>query len=277
MQNKAIGIFDSGIGGLTVVKEIMQLLPNENIVYLGDTARVPYGTRGKEIITNFATQLTHYLLTKDIKIIVVACNTVSATCLEALQALSPVPVLGVITPAAEKIVQTTKTNQIAILGTPATINSQTYEIEIKKRNPDITVYAKACPLFVPIAEEGLGESEIAYITAQHYLSDLPHTIDTLHLGCTHYPLLKQTIQKVIGEKVTIIDSAIPTAQKLKNILTEKRLLNNTTINPERYFYVTDLSEKTVNTVQLFLGKEINKELLKVNLEDLETVKSSVRH
>ncbi len=265
MNNKSIGIFDSGIGGLTVTKEIVNLLPDESIIYLGDTARVPYGSRGKETITKFALQLTRFLLEKDVKFLVVACNTISAICLDKIQEISPIPVLGVIKPAVKKIVETTKSGRVGVIGTRATIASKIYEKEILTLNPRINVTSIACPLFVPIAEEGLGHSDISRLTAQHYLSQLKD-IDTLHLGCTHYPLLKNVIREVVGESVTIIDSARPTAEELKNILTKSNLLNKSNIQPTATFYVTDAPERAMSTAELFFGRNIRADIHKVDLK-----------
>lgn len=266
MKSKPIGIFDSGIGGLTVVKAITEVLPQESLIYLGDTARVPYGTRGKEIITQFALELTKFLLKQDVKYIVVACNTISATCLDKIQTISTVPVLGVIKPAVQKIINTTKTKKVAIIGTRATITSRVYENEIRLLDPEIKVFTKACPLFVPIAEEGLADSEIAVLTAKEYLKELIlQGIDTLHLGCTHYPLLKNTIQKVIGSTIKVIDSAEPVAQELKKRLLEKNLVNNTSF-PKRTFYLTDAPERAYKIVRLFLGKDTNLDLRKIELK-----------
>lgn len=264
MNNNPIGVFDSGIGGLTVAKEIVKLLPNESIIYLGDTARVPYGSRGKETITEFALQLTRFLLKKDVKLLVVACNTISATCLDKIQDISPVPVIGVIKPASKKIVETTKVGRVGVIGTRATINSKVYEREIHEINPEIKVISIACPLFVPIAEESLGSSDIAKLTAQHYLSDLKN-IDTLHLGCTHYPLLRNVIRQIVGENVTIIDSASPTAHELKKALTENNLLTDETFKASQTYYVTDTPEHVIPTANLFLGRDIKNILYKVEL------------
>ncbi|MDQ5954611.1 MAG: glutamate racemase [Patescibacteria group bacterium] len=263
MKNKPIGVFDSGIGGLTVVKEIQNTLPNENIIYLGDTARVPYGSRGTEIITEFAIELTQFLLKKDVKFLVVACNTISAICLEKIQEISPVPVIGVIKPAAKQIVDTTKNQRIAVIGTRATIDSSIYEKEIHSINPKIEVISRACPLFVSISEEGLGSSDIARLTAEYYLKDL-NTIDTLHLGCTHYPLLKEVIHNVVGRDIKIIDSAAPTAKELKKCLEENNLLNEGSQASSTYLF-TDLPNRLITTSNLFLGKDIINSIHKVNL------------
>lgn len=267
MNTKPIGVFDSGIGGLTVVQEIIKALPQENIIYLGDTARVPYGARGKEVITAFALELTRFLLKQNVKYLVVACNTISATCLKEIQQISQVPVLDVISPSVEKIVTTTQKNKVGIIGTRATILSKAYEKEIQNLNPRIKIFTQACPLFVPIVEEGLYKSQIAYDAAKEYLRGFKQTgIDVLHLGCTHYPLLKETIQRVIGKKTIIIDSAEPTAQKLRENLSAMNLLNQEK-HPRCTFYVTDVLERTYGIAKLFLGKDIKNNLKKTELNN----------
>ncbi len=262
-RNLPIGVFDSGIGGLTVAREIVNLLPHEDIIYLGDTARVPYGNRGKEVITAFAKDLVSFLLDKKVKALVVACNTISATCLPDLQAMAFIPLIGVIQPSAEMIVKATSNKRVGIIGTKATINSGIYTSEIKKIDSSIAVVSKACPLFVPLAEEGLAESEVAELVAKKYLSDL-ESIDTLHLGCTHYPLLRNTIQKVLPA-VKIIDSANPTAYELQKLLTIKNLLNKKNIKGEKTFYVTDLSSTVQEVAASFFGDNITQNIIKVSL------------
>lgn len=266
MNNRPIGIFDSGIGGLTVVKAIERLLPNESFIYLGDTARVPYGTRGTEIITEFSLQLTRFLLEKKVKLLVIACNTISATCLDEIQKLSPVPVIGVIKPAAKKIVETTKNKKVGVLGTRATVASRHYEQEIQALNPDIHITSLACPLFVPLAEEGLGTSNIAQLTAKYYLATLKD-IDTIHLGCTHYPLLQEVIQETLGNSVTIIDSASPTSETLKKRLSDANLFHDDSIPPTKTFYVTDAPERVKIIASLFLGRDISDSLHKTEVSD----------
>ncbi len=250
MNNKPIGIFDSGIGGLTVLHEIIRTLPHENLIYLGDTARVPYGSRDKDIITQFSLELTKFLLKEDPKALVVACNTISATCLEAIQTMSPVPVIGVIEPTIKEAVKMTKTSHIGVIGTRATIASKMYEEEIHSLHYDMQITAKACPLFVPLAEEGWFSHPASRLIADEYLKDLRDTtIDTLILGCTHYPLLKNTIQEAVGEKIKLIDSARPTADALKQLLEDNNLLR-TEGKPEYKFFVTDsptISERTAHT------------------------------
>lgn len=264
MNNQPIGIFDSGVGGLTVAKEIIEALPNENIVYLGDTARIPYGTRGKEVIQSFATELVEFLLKQKVKYLVAACNTISATCLSEIQAISPVPILGVIKPAAREAVETTKSKKIGVIGTRATVGSKVYEKEIAELDPSIEVTVQACPMFVPIAEEALGRHEIAQIMAKEYLSKFHNSgIDTLILGCTHYPLLKEAIQEVVGNQVTLVDSARPTANLLKSELKNSNLLNEG--EGSRKFFVTDAPERVYEIADVFLGKHVVPSLEKVTL------------
>ncbi len=237
LQSNPIGVFDSGIGGLTVVKELMKILPNENIIYFGDTARVPYGTNLKNTIKEYSIQNTKFLLSQNVKAIVIACNTSSAIALEKIQEMTDLPVVGVIKPGSVAAVESTKNKRIAVIGTTATISSRAYEKEIKSIDTTIEVYGKACPLFVPIVEEGWFNHKIAYLAAEEYLSELrKYSIDTLVLGCTHYPLLKDTIQKVIGENVRLIDSGVETAKVVKKILEERDLLNNSELKPDYKFF-----------------------------------------
>lgn len=269
MRNDPIGIFDSGIGGLTVASEITKALPNENIIYLGDTARVPYGTRGKEIITKFALELATFLLHQKVKLLVAACNTISATCLNNIFDISPVPVIGVINPAVKKIIQTTKNNKVGIIGTRATTMSKAYDKEINKLAPEIKLFTKACPLLVPIAEEGLAQSSIAKLAVKEYLTVFLKTdIDTLHLGCTHYPLLRNVIQAFMGNNVTIIDSAQPTAEEVKKLLTKEHLLNRNP-NHSYQFLITDSPNNVYKTAALFFGKEIKNSITKVDLREFD--------
>lgn len=264
-KSNPIGIFDSGIGGLTVAHEIVKLLPNESLIYLGDTARVPYGTRGKEVIEKFALELAQFLINRDVKCLVVACNTISATCLSAVIENSPVLVIGVIDPAAGVASKTTKNHKIGVIGTRAAIGSGAYESKLLQLNPDFKVYSQACPLFVPIAEEGLGDSKIAKLAVEEYLSGLKNIeVDTLVLGCTHYPLLGKTIQEFMGKNVTLIDSAVPTAQKLKEILIEEDLLSDE-VGTKREFFVTDAPERVFEIADVFFGEELIPKIQKVTL------------
>ncbi|MBI4036014.1 glutamate racemase [Candidatus Daviesbacteria bacterium] len=263
-NNSPIGIFDSGIGGLTVTKEIVKLLPHESIIYIGDTARVPYGTRSKEVITKFAKQLVNFLLKRKVKFLVVACNTISSVALDEIKKISPVPVIGVIIPAAKKATEETKNKKIGVIGTQGTIASYAYEKEIKKINLKIKVVATACPLFVSLAEEGLGDHPAAKLLAKDYLEEIISSgVDILILGCTHYPLLLETIRNVVGPKVNIVDSAVPTAQQLKITLENNNLLSDSK-EPTLEFYVTDAPDRVYQIASRFFGKKL-KGLKKVDL------------
>ncbi|MBI2020264.1 glutamate racemase [Candidatus Daviesbacteria bacterium] len=265
MNNNPIGIFDSGIGGLTVVKEILKELPSENIIYLGDTARVPYGTRGKEVITKFALDLANFLLKKKVKFLVVSCNTISSICLDVIEYISPVPVLGVIQPAVDEALKTTRSGVIGVIGTPATIASKIYEKKLKRKNPKLKVKTVSCPLFVPLAEEGLINHAATKLVAKEYLKGFKNNgIDTLILGCTHYPILRSIIQQTVGPKVTLIDSAKPTAKKLNELLEEKNLLRSEE-KVRHEFFVTDAPERVYKVADNFFGDHLNGKLKEINL------------
>lgn len=259
MNTSPIGVFDSGIGGLTVLSEIKKLLPNENFVYLGDTARVPYGTKSSKTVIAYSQINSKFLVSKGIKLLVVACNTASAVALPSLRWDLEIPIIGVIEPGARKAVSTTKTGNVGVIGTPSTIKSDAYKKAIENISPEIHVVSKACPLFVPLAEEGWTEGEIAELAARNYLGPLKDSgIDVLILGCTHYPLLKPTIQKVVGESVTLIDSAEETAIEIKRILKDKKSLNGNSSQTQKEFYLTDVSESFINIAGTFLGGEIDR-------------------
>jgi len=239
-MNKAIGIFDSGIGGLTVLREIVAVLPHENIIYLGDTARVPYGIRSPETVTRYSFENTHFLLSQEIKMLVVACNTASAVSLEEIKREYPLPVIGVLEPGARAAVAATRSRKIGVIGTEATIGSGAYEKAITKLAPDITVHSRACPLFVPLAEEGWTENNVARLVAETYLAPFQNSgIDTLVLGCTHYPLLKSVISGAVGPGITLIDSATETAQEVSDVLAKLKWLANGKGPWFRKYYVTD--------------------------------------
>ena len=255
----AIGVFDSGLGGLTVVKEIIKLLPNESIVYYGDTARVPYGTKSKESIIRFSHENTEELVKHNVKIVVVACNSSSSYALQDLQKKFKVPILGVIEPGAIRACQKTRSNRIGIIATSATINSQEYEKAIKRHNRAAKVYAQACPLFVPLVEEGWMNSSVAKDIATEYLKPLKRKkIDTLILGCTHYPLLKQTLRKVMGKEVLLIDSAQQMAANVRDVLNEQGLLFGKKRKPQHRFIVNDRPQNFETIARKFLGFELNK-------------------
>jgi len=260
---KPIGIFDSGIGGLTVVKEVIKLLPYENIVYFGDTARVPYGIKSKETIIKFSLENTLFLLQKDVKMIVVACNTSSSLALPVIRKHFKIPILGVIMPGAKEAVYATKNGKIGVIGTRATINSRAYEEEIKRLDSGIKVYSQSCPMFVPIVEEGWMNDGIASKVAEKYLTPLKAKgIDTLILGCTHYPLLKRKIQEIVGKGVKLIDSAQQVAVEVKQVLSQEGLLNNVRLAPSREYFVSDEVAIFKNVAKMFLGSEL-KEVKKV--------------
>lgn len=254
-----IGVFDSGIGGLTVAKELIKTLPGENTVYLGDTARVPYGTKSGRTVIAYSHSNSEFLISKGVKLLVVACNTASSVSIPSLRANYDIPVIGVIEPGAKKAVSVTKTAKIGVIGTPSTINSSAYTKAIHDLNPDIEVVTKACPLFVPLADEGWVEGEIIESIAKQYLNPIKETgIDVLVLGCTHYPVLKNTIQKIVGDNITLVDSAEETASQIKAILAQQNLLNDSSSKPTREFYLTDVSETFISVAGRFLGEKIEK-------------------
>ncbi len=242
-----IGVFDSGVGGLTVAKEIMYQIPNEMVVYFGDTARVPYGSKTKETVTRYSLQIIRFLKTQNVKAIVVACNTASSYALEEIEAEADVPVIGVLKPGAKMAVEATKNNKIGVIGTRGTIGSETYPTYIRQLNPNVEVIGKACPLFVQLVEEGLWEDPVTEEIAKRYLFDLIDSgIDTLILGCTHYPLIRKTLQRIMGEEVRLINPAYETARELKELLAEHSLLSDRApglgTNMHRFF-VSDAAER----------------------------------
>lgn len=246
-KQRTIGVFDSGVGGLTVVREIMRQLPNEKIVYFGDTARVPYGSKSKETVTRYSEQIVRFLKTQNVKAIVVACNTASAYALEALETEVEFPIVDVVRPGARVAAATTRNGKIGVIGTEGTIGSKIYSSYIHKINPDAKVTGKACPLFVPLVEEGLLEDPVTDEIASRYLTELMEIgIDTLILGCTHYPLIRQTIGRIIGKEVSLVNPAYETAMELKRVLDAQGILNEKepALGENRYqFYVSDAAEK----------------------------------
>jgi glutamate racemase len=239
VKNLSIGMFDSGIGGLTVLKEVRSLLPAEHIVYLGDTARVPYGSKSPLTVTKYALESALFLLTKGIKVLVIACNTSAALSLSILKKKLPIPVLGVIDPGAKEAVAHTKNKKIGVIGTKATIRSMAYERAIKRLDPGIDVISRSCPLFVPIAEEGLEHDEVARIMAERYLKEFSQSgIDVLVMGCTHYPILEDVIKDVMGSSVAIVHTGRETAKAVKETLENEDIFNKTGKGGSEYF-VTD--------------------------------------
>ncbi|HEY4601142.1 MAG TPA: glutamate racemase [Cerasibacillus sp.] len=239
-MERPIGVIDSGVGGLTVAQELMRQLPNEQLIYLGDTLRCPYGSRTKDEIIQFTWEMVHFLLKKDIKMLVIACNTATAYTLNSLQQQLSIPVIGVIKPGARAAIKTTKNNDIGVIGTEATVSSKAYETALKQIKPEINVQSLACPLFVPMVEKGVLEGEEAKKTVEQSLKSIikERNMDTLVLGCTHYPLLKGTIQSVIGNDVTIISSSDETAREASAILEVHHLLSTRPRQVQHIFYTT---------------------------------------
>lgn len=247
MKQSPIGVFDSGVGGLTVVREIMRQLPNEDIVYFGDTARVPYGSKSKQTVLKYSKQIVRFLRTKNVKAIVVACNTASALALDEIKSELDIPIIGVVMPGAKMAAETTNTNNIGIIATEATIKSGIYTDYLREINPNITVVGKACPLLVPLVEEGLIEDRVTDDIVNRYLHEIKeYNVDSLILGCTHYPLLRNTLKRFMGDKVNLINPAYETAKSLKALLSEQELLNTDkhTVNYE--YYVSDGVDKFIS-------------------------------
>jgi glutamate racemase len=255
-MNKPIGIFDSGIGGLTVVKQLKKILPYEQLIYFGDTARIPYGTKSKKLIEQFALEDARFLMRHDVKLIVVACNTASSLAMDVLLSNLHIPVVGVVIPGAQTAAKITTNKHVGVIGTSATINSQAYHAALIKNDDSIQVSAKACPLLVPLVEEGWLDGEVTVLALEKYLNDMIGSqIDTLILGCTHYPLLEPTIQKVVGTNVNLIDSGKETALTVKRVLQEQGLLADVKKNQDTYF-VSDIPEKFLEIGSAFLGEPL---------------------
>lgn len=270
-DSRAIGIFDSGLGGLTVVRELFRLMPGERIVYLGDTARVPYGGRSDETIQSFGLQDARFLVEEDIKLLVVACNTVSSVALDCIEkTVREIPVVGVVLPGARAAVLRTAQRRIGVVGTAATIRAGAYTRAIQSFDSTVKVYGKACPLFVPIVEEGLHDHEIARLTVQHYLAEmLDLDVDCIILGCTHYPLLMPTIQGMVGTRIHLLDSALWTAKEVQDILMALNAFapeGSGGLKASR-FCITDFSPRFKELASRFLGADIP-EIEQVALERL---------
>lgn len=267
-KQKPIGVFDSGIGGLTVVKRLASTLPNENIIYFGDTARVPYGSKSNSTVIEYSIQDTRFLLQKNVKAIIVACNTASSIAIPDLRKIFDIPIIGMIEPGSKMALKKSRNNRIGVIGTRATITNLAYSSEIKKLNDKVKVIEKPCPLFVPLAEEGWIHHQATFEIAEEYLSELRNSgIDTLVLGCTHYPILSKVIQKVIGSNVTLIDSGIASSELIKMQLEKLDLLSDSDSIGSQEYYVSDIPVKFKEVAELFLGKEID-HVYKVDLEVL---------
>ena len=255
LSRRPVGVFDSGVGGLTVVAELRRRMPRLDILYFGDTARVPYGVKSVETIAHFTTQIAQFLLEKDVKLLVIACNTMAAVAAQVVKDLSPVPVLDVIDAGA---VSARGGKKIGVIGTPTTINSNAYARAIHDYAPDSRIHSQACALFVPLVEEGWLDHEVTRLTAQDYLKPLmAEHIDTLVLGCTHYPLLKPLLRQVVGDQVQLVDSAEAMAEQVAAELAEKKLANPGPAQPRYDFYVTDVPLRFQTIGERFLGRTLN--------------------
>ena len=265
MKNKAIGVFDSGLGGLTAVKKLKKILPNENIVYFGDTLRVPYGNRSPETIRKYAIDDVDFLLSQDVKMIIAACGTVSSV-VNNLNKNINVPFAEVVTPTANAAFTVTKNKKIGVIGTSATINTGSYKNALKNLDPQIEVFEKDCPLFVPLVENGFIDDQVTTLVAEKYLLPLKNNgIDTLILGCTHYPIIRSTIEKVIGKDVEIIDSGMETAKFAAKKLQNLDLLNTSDQKGKCSFFVSDSVESFSKTAKIFLGESLDGLVKKVNI------------
>jgi glutamate racemase len=249
-----IGVFDSGIGGLTVVRALAERLPHEGILYFGDTARVPYGVKSVETIAHYATQITEFLLEQQVKLLIVACNTMAACAVQAIRDLSPVPVLDVIDAGARAAVRATARARVGVIGTLATIGSDAYVRAIHAHDASVQVLSAACPLFVPLVEEGWLDHPVTRLTAQEYLAPLLRDdIDTLVLGCTHYPLLKPLLHEVVGADVELVDSAETVAAQTAALLADRGIANPGPAPREYRFFVTDVPQRFQQVGERFLG------------------------
>lgn len=267
LKDAPIGVFDSGVGGLTVVREIIRQLPSENVVYFGDTARLPYGSKSKETIISYSKQIIHFLRTKHVKAIVIACNTASACALDAIAPTLDIPIIGVVRPGAVMAAKATVNGKIGILGTESTIGSGIYTTFLRDLNPEITAFGKACPLFVPLVEEGLLNDPVTDEIATRYLKTIKDAdADTLILGCTHYPLIRSTIRRLMGEGVNLINPAYETAVSLKEMLMTENIYREEG-RPSYEFYVSDGTEKFSSFANSILPVKL-KEARLVTLESI---------
>ncbi len=258
--NAPIGVFDSGVGGLTVAREIMRNLPMEKIIYFGDTARVPYGSKSRDTVIRYSRQIVRFLREQQVKAIVVACNTASALALSTLEEESDIPIIGVVKPGARVAIETTKKKRVGVIATEATINSHLYRELIRQMDPEITVVGRPCPLFVPLVEEGWLHDSVTETVARRYLKDLQdQDIDTLILGCTHYPLLRSLIGEIMGERVTLVNPAYETSLALKRLLEAGGMMNPGTARSEfpYRFFVSDAAEKFKHFANSILPFDVN--------------------
>jgi len=255
-NDKAIGIFDSGLGGLTVLKALKQTMPNESFIYFGDIAHLPYGNKSNQSIIAYSKQIGQFLLSQNIKSLIVACNTASAIAHKKLEELFSIPIFNVIDSCVLSAVKKTKTKHIAVIGTEATINAKAYQTKIQAIDSSLNIIVKACPLFVPIVEENLNEKNFSYEISQYYLNEIINSnADVMILGCTHYPLLLKTIQKTVGNEMKIIDSATITARHILTELSKTKLLKKNPNILKDKFYVSDKPQKFNQLAKVFLNNE----------------------
>jgi glutamate racemase len=264
MNDLPIGVFDSGVGGLTVLRAIERRLPNESLIYLGDTARIPYGIRSEETVRRYALEDAAFIYSRGVKAIVIACNTASALAADLLRSRYSIPVLGVIGPGARRASELTRNGRVGVIATEATIASRAYERRILAHRPGLEIISRACPLFVPLAEEGWVNHPVTRMVAEEYLSELRSSgIDTLVLGCTHYPILRPVIEQVMGDGVACVDSGEAVAEELANLLETKGILRAGDRSRSEEFYVTDSAARFRRVAALFLGRP---------LEEIKTIK-----
>jgi len=256
-DHRPIGVFDSGVGGLTVLRALVERLPHESTVYLGDTARVPYGTKSAEVVTRYSLRNAELLLRQDVKLLVVACNTASAVALPALAARLQIPVLGVIDPGARAAAARTRSGKVGVIGTQGTVRSGAYQRALEAARPGVQVLSRACPLFVPLAEEGWTSGEVPRLVARRYLEEFAGAgVDTLVLGCTHYPLLKGVIAEVVGPGVELVDSAEATAVTVAALLAARGGEASPSAEPIHRYFLTDVPERFADLAARFLGQPV---------------------
>ncbi len=268
MDNRPIGVFDSGLGGLTAVRELRRLMPQENIVYFGDTGRVPYGSRSREAIIKYARQDVAFLRTFDLKAIVIACGTVSSTALSLLREENDCPIFGVVEPAARAAAKLSRSGRIGLIGTEASIRSGAYERALASLRPDGKIFANACPLFVPLVENGRCRpgDPVVELVVKEYLTPLQsEKIDTLVMGCTHYPLLRDVVGNFLGPEVTLIDAGGACARTLVHFLQQNDLLNSGSAPCEQRYFVSDSVDDFARLASLFLGENLSEQVEQIDI------------
>ncbi len=253
-----IGVFDSGLGGLTVLKALHRHFPNESFIYFGDTAHVPYGTRSEETVQHYSREITKFLVNHDVKMVVIACNTASSVALPVLEKEFDIPIFGVVKPSVQKAIELTLNGKIGVIGTRATINSHVYLELFQSANHNLEIFEKSCPLFVPLIEEGWSNTIIAEQIAQTYLEEIKqHKIDTLVLGCTHYPIIENTISKIFADKITFVESGDAVAETISQFMNNQNIQNKSSENGNTQYFVTDYPQKFDELGSQFLGKQLS--------------------